>query len=173
MLLYHGSNIEILKPDLAMSKKYLDFGIGFYLTSNKEQAIMFSRKVVLREMRKRKPPGEAIVSIYEFDSERAKNELSILEFNEPSNQWLDYIINNRIEIDETSMYDIVIGPVANDDVYKVIDRYESGILTREMAMAALKIRKLYNQHTFKTEKAIRYLGFVSSQNVREGNENAN
>jgi len=51
MLLYHGSNVEIQKPDLKMSRKYLDFGAGFYLTSNNEQAIQFAGKVVLRAMK--------------------------------------------------------------------------------------------------------------------------
>jgi len=67
MLLYHGSNIEIQNPDLKMSRKYLDSGVGFYLTSNTEQATQFADKVVLRAVKMSKKPGVATVSMYDFD----------------------------------------------------------------------------------------------------------
>ena len=38
MILYHGSNIEIDKIDLTKSKPYKDFGKGFYLSADKQQA---------------------------------------------------------------------------------------------------------------------------------------
>ena len=38
MILYHGSNIDIDKIDLTKSKPYKDFGKGFYLSADKQQA---------------------------------------------------------------------------------------------------------------------------------------
>ncbi len=38
MIVYHGSTVEIAKPDLKYSKNNLDFGKGFYVTTFKEQA---------------------------------------------------------------------------------------------------------------------------------------
>ena len=38
MLLYHGSNVEVRNPQIIPSKRLLDFGTGFYLTSDLEQA---------------------------------------------------------------------------------------------------------------------------------------
>ena len=38
MILYHGSNLEIEKPDLAHSRENVDFGRGFYTTPIREQA---------------------------------------------------------------------------------------------------------------------------------------
>ena len=35
---YHGSTEIIQKPKIGFSKKYLDFGEGFYVTTFKEQA---------------------------------------------------------------------------------------------------------------------------------------
>jgi len=167
MQLYHGSNVEVAKPDLSKSRKYLDFGTGFYLTSYREQAVVFSRKVVLREKRNRRPSGAATVSLYEFDLEQGNNNLIILIFDNPNEEWLDYVLKNRTELDEADESDIVIGPVANDDVYAVIDEYERGAMTREMAIAALKVRRLFNQYAFKTEKALKQLYFVSSQSIEE------
>jgi hypothetical protein len=163
MQLYHGSNTEVQAPDLSMSRKYLDFGNGFYLTSNKDQAIEFSRKVVIREKRKLRPPGIPTVSIYEFDKDKAKTDLSVLEFNSADEEWFEYVINNRNGVDLSLASDIIVGPVANDDVYRVVDDYENGLLTREMAIAALKIKKLYNQYTIKTETALRLLHFISTE----------
>jgi hypothetical protein len=38
MILYHGSVLIIENPDVSYSKSYLDFGKGFYTTTNKLQA---------------------------------------------------------------------------------------------------------------------------------------
>lgn len=37
--LYHGSNVDIEQIDLKRSKKGKDFGCGFYLNANKQQAL--------------------------------------------------------------------------------------------------------------------------------------
>lgn len=36
MILYHGSNVEIKEPKLIPSKRLLDFGAGFYFTTDFE-----------------------------------------------------------------------------------------------------------------------------------------
>lgn len=33
MIVYHGTTLEVSKPDVERSKRYLDFGKGFYLTT--------------------------------------------------------------------------------------------------------------------------------------------
>ena len=38
MILYHGSFLEIAKPDLVHSRPNVDFGRGFYVTPLYEQA---------------------------------------------------------------------------------------------------------------------------------------
>lgn len=42
MILYHGSNVEVQKPRIITTNKGLDFGSGFYLTSDIEQATRWS-----------------------------------------------------------------------------------------------------------------------------------
>ncbi|MCD8124458.1 MAG: DUF3990 domain-containing protein [Lachnospiraceae bacterium] len=38
MILYYGSNVEVKTPRIIPSKRLLDFGTGFYLTSDYGQA---------------------------------------------------------------------------------------------------------------------------------------
>lgn len=44
MKLYHGSNMEIDRPDLSRSKPFKDFGQGFYLSPGHEQALALARQ---------------------------------------------------------------------------------------------------------------------------------
>jgi len=83
MILYHGSNITVEKPHLGLSRRNLDFGIGFYTTVNKDQAITFSQKVGSR-----KNPKTPIVSVYNFDIDAAEsllNKLSFLKYSHSFN----------------------------------------------------------------------------------------
>ena len=56
-------------------------------------------------------------------------------------------------------YDLIRGPVANDDVYRTVTLYLSGVLSRSATLAELKVRKLYNQVVFASDKALSYLSF--------------
>lgn len=153
MIIYHGSNVCVTEPKLIQQNRFLDFGYGFYTTTNKTQAIGFAEKVYLR-----KHTGEKIVNIYEFD-ETAFNECSVLKFDSANEEWLDFVSENRSGTYKGKQYDLIFGPVANDDVYTTFTLYTSGILTKEQAIEALKIKKLYNQLVFATEKALQYIEF--------------
>ena len=45
MILFHGSNIEINRIDLAKCRPYKDFGRGFYLTELQDQAMRMAKRV--------------------------------------------------------------------------------------------------------------------------------
>jgi len=45
MIIYHGSDVPIEYPEILDSARYLDFGIGFYTTSNRKQAERWAGKV--------------------------------------------------------------------------------------------------------------------------------
>jgi len=48
MIVYHGSNVVVEKPDVNHSFRPLDFGKGFYVTTVREQAIRWAnRKAVV------------------------------------------------------------------------------------------------------------------------------
>jgi len=161
MTLFHGSYIKVEHPNLALSRKSLDFGAGYYTTVNKEQAIAFAQKVKTRRKHQ-----EQIVNIYNFDIEAASKKLNIIEFASPDKFWLEYVHHNRHGTYEGKQYDLAVGPVANDDVYATLIIYEQGILNIEQTIEALKVKKLYNQYVFKTDKALTYLKYTDSFDAR-------
>ncbi|MCL1893952.1 MAG: DUF3990 domain-containing protein [Holophagaceae bacterium] len=157
MLLYHGSYTEITAPRLVASSRGLDFGHGFYLTSREDQAKSFAERVI-----KRRGEGVATVSVYDFDEKVAKQTLDIKHFPEPNAEWLEYVRDNRLKIYSGKQYDLIIGQVANDNVFLTIQALVIGQFTVEAALVALKPYKLFDQHCFATEKALSMLKFVKS-----------
>jgi hypothetical protein len=95
MTLYHGSDQIIKIPELRPSIRTLDFGPGFYTTTNKEQAIHFAVKVYDRSIRTGAIPKGKFISIYEVDYKEMQNELDILHFESANEAWLDFVMANR------------------------------------------------------------------------------
>ena len=162
MILYHGSNMTISEPKLVVQNRYLDFGYGFYTTTNKTQAIGFADKVA-----KRRKSGEPSVSIYEIDEVTAFRDCLVLRFDAPDEAWLDFVSANRAGNYTGKTYDLIYGPVADDDVYTTFTLYSAGVLTKEQTIETLKVKKLYNQLVFATEKALNYLRFVGTVSKEE------
>ena len=157
MILYHGSNLTVSEPKLVVQNRFLDFGYGFYTTTNKVQAIGFADKVT-----KRRKEGIPTVSIYEIDEDKAFAECSVLRFDAPDEAWLVFVSDNRAGNYSGKPYDFIYGPVANDDVYTTFTLYTAGVLTKEQTIEALKIKKLYNQLVLTSEKALAYLKFIGT-----------
>ena len=162
MLLYHGSNVIVERPRLIEQNRLLDFGFGFYTTTNKAQAVSFAEKV------SRFRGGQRTVSMYEFDQSSLAS-LDILRFESANEEWLDFVSANRSGTYSGKQYDLVWGAVANDDVYETFTLYTAGAYTKEDTLKALKIKKLYDQVVFTTERAIACLRFVGTVDlVKEG-----
>ena len=168
MILYHGSNMEIEKIDLSKCKPFKDFGKGFYTTTLQEQAMNMAKRTV-KIYRTGKPwvteffcDDALFVSSENFTSQP----LNIKRFIEPNFDWARFVINNRNhkftdsksqDCNTDNKYDIVMGPVANDDITALIDVYLSGILSDEALTRELTFRNLSSQVSFHTEKSIMYL----------------
>lgn len=156
MILYHGSSLAVERPNLSLSRKNLDFGPGFYTTANKNQAADFARKVAVRRASQMQT-----VSVYDFNLEAAETNLDVLRFPSPGRAWLDFVSKNRRSAYRGQPRDLVIGPVANDDVFAALIVFEQGILTAEQTLESLKVKKLYNQFVFKSEKALSFLQYLN------------
>ena len=155
MIVYHGSDRRIDIPQILKPNRALDFGMGFYTTLNETQADNFARKV-----QDRLHSDNAIVNVYEVDWDKMKAELKHLWFQEADEEWLDYVSDNRNGI-STESYDFVFGPVANDDVFRTFAAYQAGVLSKTETIARLKLKQLYNQLTFKTDLALKYLHHIT------------
>ena len=159
MMLYHGSNMVVEKPRLIEQNRFLDFGHGFYTTTNKAQAENFAKKVVLRR------GGTPIINVYEIDDNIGSELLKIKRFNAPDEEWLDFVTAHRNGTYDKEQYDLIIGEVANDDVYRTLQVYSTGLLPKEQTLEVLKIKKLFNQYVFATNEAISLLKFVKSKEL--------
>ena len=163
MKLYHGSNMVVEKPEVNAGRRALDFGVGFYLTSNREQAERWARAVA-----RRRQSGDAILNCFEVD-EGNFGLLKLLEFSGPNSDWLDFVVSNRKGASERLafdlVFDLVIGPVANDSTMPVIDDYMDGRYTKEEAIVRLLPQKLTDQYVFVSEKSLSILVFKGSEVV--------
>lgn len=148
MVLYHGSNIEVREPKIIKSKRLLDFGTGFYLTSDYEQA----KKWAVRTANRREE-GIPVITVFTFD-ENEFERLNVLSFESANKEWLRYISVNRTDKIAEDSYDIVIGPVANDQAIRTVNNYLKRYFTEDIAIQLLLPQNLKDQIVFKTEKAL-------------------
>ena len=151
MILYHGSNVEVRQPRLLEGQRPLDFGPGFYTTSDLEQASKWAD----RTARIRKA-GSPLVSVYEVDESRL-SELKTLAFDAPDREWLRFVAANRRRLIEQDGWDVVSGPVANDQTMPTLMLFLDGLLTEDEAIARLLPQKLKDQFVFKTTPALTLL----------------
>lgn len=154
MICFHGSDTIVDKPRILDAKRPLDFGGGFYTTTSEIQARNWAIKVSYRNNTIQK-----YINKYEFNLDDAKNNLNVIIFEKADEKWLDFICANRNR-KYTGDYDIVIGPVADDKVYRVIVEYENGDVDKELALKRLKTETLCDQILFHTEESLKFLKFI-------------
>ena len=156
MKLYHGSNLIVDKPKLILQTRTLDFGKGFYTTPALKQAQSFAARVV----RKHKA-GISTVSVYEFDEVKAAG-LKRLCFEKADGAWLRFVQANRNGTYDGAYFDLISGPVANDDVYATINLFTAGELSEQDAIKRLEVRTLYHQIVFASADALACLKFIGN-----------
>ena len=158
MILYHGSNIEIDKIDLTKCRPFKDFGRGFYTTLLQEQAWAMAKRTV-RIYKKGLP---CITEFFLDDAALEDPRFNIKRFEKPDIEWARFVVNNRnhtihdlsvLESNTDCKYDIVTGPVANDDITALMDIYLAGILSDTALVKELTFCELSDQVSFHTERA--------------------
>ena len=154
--LYHGSNVDIYDIDLSRSKRGKDFGQGFYLNDNPEQA----KAMAVRTTRFLNE-GQPTLSCFEFDEEEATQRgLNIKIFPDYSEEWAEFVVMNRKNNSDTPAhpYDVVIGPIADDTVGVQIRRYIMGYMSASALVEELRFRGDHAiQYFFGTQEAIKFL----------------
>lgn len=158
MELYHGSLEIVNTPEIRVPDRTLDYGAGFYLTSSYEQAEAW----VIRKLKGNLKRG--FVNIYEYD-ETAEENLKVLTFGKPDEEWLDFVMANRMDRYYIHDYDIVRGPVANDRVYASFALFEAGLIDKKELIRELKAYKLVNQILIHTQRALSCVRFKDSKEV--------
>ncbi len=156
MTVWHGGEVAVPRPDLAHSRKAVDFGVGFYVTPIREQAERWCEK------RKRRA-GKAFLSRYEFD-ESAAASLKVLSFESYSEAWLDFVVACR-EMSDASDWDVVMGGVANDRVFDTLEAFFDGFATRAQTIDRLRLQTPNRQICLRTEAALATLAFMGGESL--------
>lgn len=160
MRIYHGTTEVIENPDVKYSKRYLDFGKGFYLTTYETQAQKWALRKAMRKN------TEAIVNIYELDENWER--FRVLSFEEENDKWLDFVCACRKGEALNSDYDIIIGNVADDDVFKTVDMYFRGLWDKEKVLGELRYYKMNNQICIVNQETIdKLLTYVDYYEVKK------
>lgn len=147
ILLYHGSNVVVEKPQIFISGFYKDFGYGFYCTRLEKQA----RKWALTKR------GASIVSLYSYEP---AEDLKILSFPVMTDEWLDFVVDCRRGVKHD--YDIVEGPMADDQIWDYVEDFMEGIITREAFWVLAKFKYPTHQIVFCTQKSLESIKYKDS-----------
>lgn len=167
--IYHGSYMEVKNPNLKKCKKGKDFGRGFYLTTDRKQAIDFAKMVARRE-----GCYKGVLNIYKFSN---FDNLDIFEFESANAEWLHCVVGirkyeYRYLAQEYQKYDALLGKVADDDTSTVINAYMIGAYGKVGsdiavvdAVKRFKTSSLKNQICLRTDKSLEKITFFRSEDV--------
>ena len=159
MILYHGGTDIVKEPQIILNEQGRDFGFGFYVTDIYEQAEKWSR----RQGRIRRE--KAILNIYEFDIDKAIQNLNFRNFTDYSAEWLEFVVDNRANPQVKHSFDIVFGKIANDDVGETVQAVIDGLMPLDFALQRLTFMPANNQYAFCTKQALTYLIFSDFREV--------
>ena len=161
--LYHGSYTSVPSPLAGVGRRELDFGPGFYVTSLRDQAERWARRVcVIRAV------DTPMLSSYEFEEALLPTDVRRLRFEHYDQEWLDFIVSSRRAEEPWKDYDIIEGGVANDQVIDTVEDYYAGRITTEQAIGQLRFAKPTHQMCISSQMIIdRCLRFVVSEPVEE------
>jgi len=169
MILYHGSFSHFEKINLDKGRRFKDFGQGFYTIKIESQAKQWAKNMAARF-----GVSVGFVSIYECDENLFTN-LKYLFFDGPTEEWAYFIMNNRnsdfMDIDNqlnnhNKQFDIVEGPVANDNIAVVLDQFMMNMKSGTALVEALEHKNLNHQISFHTEKGISLLKKINHYDIR-------
>ena len=152
MTVYHGSGDIVEVPETREGRYTKDFGPGFYCTVIREQAERWAQRMPIPR-----------VNTYTV---RLQDGLKILEFPEMTDEWLDFIVDCRHGVPHE--YDIVIGAMADDQIYNFVADYLDGALTREQFWVLAKFKYPIHQIAFCSNRSLECLEFVNCEEVAHG-----
>lgn len=146
--LYHAGKSIVEFPEIRKTKYTKDFSWGFYCTKDYEQAERWALR----------GSGTPIINKYTYEP---RNELSVLKFEEMTDEWLDFIASCRSG--NLHDYDIVEGPMANDTVWNYVNDFLSGTISRKQFWVMAEFKYPTHQISFHTMRALDCLKFEGSE----------
>ncbi|MDO4510584.1 MAG: DUF3990 domain-containing protein [Bacteroidales bacterium] len=156
MIVYHASYTEVTSPNTSHSREFLDFGPGFYVTVIYEQAVKYAERFKRRGK-------NAWINTYELDDASLKEKVT--RFDAYDERWIDYVMACRTgQVPDDA--DVVIGGIADDQIFRTIDLYFSGLISKQDALQRLVYSKPNMQICIRSQMIIdQYLTFKSSEKL--------
>ena len=154
-ILFHGSAIRFKRIDVSKGRAHKDFGKGFYMAVDVDQAIGMMHKKY-RESIGRRPDrsnGDLRETLYRIriDSGLLPS-LKVKVFDRADRNWLDFILLCRPSEGVPHDYDVVIGPTADDDTNRALKFYYDGTYgdpdsekAKDFLLGVLEVDKLGRQ----------------------------
>ena len=159
MIVYHGGTDIVLTPRIVPAYTGRDFGVGFYTTYIREQAVKWAKRQALYRKK-----AEAVLNEYEL-ADSAIHQLIVKTFDDYSMDWLDFVVECRRDAAHRHGFDLVIGKIANDDVGETIQAVIDGLTSKDFALSKLAFMHVNNQICFSTDRALGFLKHISSERV--------
>ena len=156
MEVYHASTVVVDSPDTTHSRDFLDFGPGFYVTTLQDQAVKYGARFINRGK-------NAILNIYELADDLSK--WKVITFKQYDEAWLDFVTECR-QGRVVGNYDVIIGGIANDKVFRTIDLYFAGDISKDECLRKLVFEKPNNQICIRSQQVLNEcLTFKNSQRL--------
>lgn len=95
---------------------------------------------------------KAVVNVYELKDNL--DAYKVLSFDKENEQWLDFIYACRKGEEINQNYNIIIGSVADDDVFKTVDMYFKGLWDKEKVLDELRCYKMNDQICIVNQKTL-------------------
>ncbi|MCR5380476.1 MAG: DUF3990 domain-containing protein [Lentisphaeria bacterium] len=160
MRVYHGSIMVVEHPLVHVGRRGLDFGLGFYVTEIRRQAVSWADRMA------RVSNVHGIVNSYELNMEKVQREFSCKTFPEYDEQWLQFIVENRLGMDNGMAYDLVEGGVADDRVIDTVEAYLAGMMPLEIALRNLAMHRPNKQICIRNQRIVdTCVEFAGSQEI--------
>lgn len=171
---YHGtisSHIDSIRRgiNLNVNAGRPDFGCGFYLACDIEQAVIWSRRKASLENKNRRREGldlvEPVVIVTKVYS-RGLEKLSGKIFDKPDVNWAEFVYNMRKGILSNHDYDFVFGPLADGTkIWPVLDDYEDGKILIDGLVRRIYPQKNQKQLSLHTIGILKYIQVVGLKGV--------
>ncbi len=172
VVLYHGSEKIIEKPEFGKGSRNNDYGRGFYCTESMELAKEWACA----------KQNNGYANIYEFDM----THLNVLKLNSSEYNilnWLAILADNRTYWQNGSIaeqakkyikenflpditdYDVIIGYRADDSYFSFAQDFVSGVISLQKLSEAMRLGKLGEQIVLKSPRAFDHIHFKGYENV--------
>ncbi len=176
--LYHGSYCEVKHPELGKCRKYKDFGRGFYLTTDLDQATRFAKLSLRKAVENNTVPGNQLIAYVSCFQYIEDDTCKINIFDDADAEWLHCVVGHRKQhsfpsvVSEMDRYDVIGGKIANDATNATILAYMSGTFGEigseqadRICISLLLPEKLKDQYCFKTVNAINHLKYLETLKI--------